>query len=161
MKDRDSNLLESSEDLLHTIPRLLHAFRPLSTLELPDGSQVSLGQLHLLRGIHAGCRTVSDLAENGNVSLPTISRKLDLLVEKGLVSRRRDPMDRRTLVLEVTPEGNRTLSGMRSTANRRLSQHLAALSDEELAMIHTSLHLLRKVFSIPEDDHSPWRQPER
>ncbi|MBN1264178.1 MAG: MarR family transcriptional regulator [Anaerolineales bacterium] len=145
-------LEQCTEDLILTIPRLAHCFRPHGTFQLGDGSSLSFGQGRLLRGIDCGQRTVSDLAEKSHVSLPTISRKIDWLVEKGLVSRQRDPGDRRTLVLEVTEEGRLKLKQMQSHAKLQLSQYLEALSEEELLQIRHGLQLLRKAFQISEND---------
>jgi len=149
---RSVNLRQCSEDLLLTIPRLAHCFRPHGIFALDDGTHLSIGQGRLLMEINCGVHTVSELAEAGSVSLPTISRKIDLLVEKGLVSRKVDPDDRRAVILEITEEGRRTLQSLRSHANQQLSKFLASLSDDELGKIRESLQLLRRAFCISEHD---------
>jgi len=151
--DNQSILLEQcSEDLLLTIPRLMHCFRPHGNCPLGYGSQLSMGQGRLLLLISCGEKSVSDLAEKSRVSLPTISRKIDLLVEKGLVDRERDPEDRRSLVLEITEDGKHTLDQHRRHANKQLSAILESLTDAELQQIRKSLKLLRKAFHIPESE---------
>jgi DNA-binding MarR family transcriptional regulator len=149
---RSASLKQCSEDLLLTIPRLAHCFRPHGNFALGDGSHLSIGQGRLLMGINCGVHTVSELAEAGSVSLPTISRKIDLLVDKGLVSRKVDPDDRRAVILEITGEGSRTLQSLRAHANKQLSKFLASLSDDELEKIRESLQLLRRAFCMSEHD---------
>ena len=156
MKDTPENrkltLQQCSQDLLFTIPRLAHCFRPHGTFPLENGGHLSIGQGRLLMLIACGTQSVSDLAELGHVSPPTISRKLDILVDKGLVSRRRDPNDRRSVLLDVTEEGRSTLEGMREYVNQRLSGYLDKLTDDELEQIQGSLTLLRKAFEITDQD---------
>lgn len=156
MKDKPERrklaLQQCSEDLLFTIPRLAHCFRPHGTFPLENGGHLSIGQGRLLMLIACGTQSVSELAEQGHVSPPTISRKLDLLVDKGLVSRRRDPEDRRSVLLDVTEQGRHTLEGMRDYVNQRLSGYLDGLTDGELEQIQQSLTLLRKAFDITDQE---------
>jgi DNA-binding MarR family transcriptional regulator len=145
-------LQQCSEELLHTVPRLFHCFKPNAAFPLHAGGQLSIGQGRLLMAISHGHCSVSDLAEKSRVSLPTISRKIDLLVEKGMVTRRRDPEDRRALVLEITDEGQRVMEQHRQHANLQLSKYLESLTEEELLQIMQSLKLLRKAFGLSETE---------
>ena len=53
---------------------------------------------------HLRC-TVSDLAAEFNVSLPTASDAVKTLVKKGLIEKIADPEDSRSKILRLTPEG--------------------------------------------------------
>jgi len=54
--------------------------------------------------------TVRGLASDLNISRPVVTRALDTLESMGLVSRRRDPDDRRSVLVDATPAGKRKLS---------------------------------------------------
>ncbi len=58
--------------------------------------------LHMLQ---AGPHTQRELAAASMVEEPTMSRVLDRLAREGHVTRERDPVDRRRLVVRATPAG--------------------------------------------------------
>lgn len=64
---------------------------------------------------------------------------LDELEERGLVERRRDPDDRRRHLVELTPEGKRTLRRLRVLAREMDDDFLAPLSEDERATLHALL----------------------
>jgi DNA-binding MarR family transcriptional regulator len=67
---------------------------------------------------------------------------LDELEEGGLVERRRDPSDRRRHLVELTPEGKRTLRRLRVLAREMDDDFLAPLSEDERATLHALLRRL-------------------
>lgn len=50
---------------------------------------------------------LADISESTGASMPAVSRAIDSLVRKGLVSREEDPEDRRRRVITLTDEGHR------------------------------------------------------
>ena len=64
---------------------------------------------------------------------------LDELEERSLVERRRDPNDRRRHLVQMTPEGKRTLRRLRALARELEDDFLEPLSDAERAKLHALL----------------------
>lgn len=72
-------------------------------------------------------KTQADLAKAVGVRSPTLTHHLDGLEKRGLVTRRRDPDNRRVQVVELTAEGDQLFHRLREAAvehDRRLRHGL-------------------------------------
>jgi DNA-binding MarR family transcriptional regulator len=72
-------------------------------------------------------RTMGELAERMGVSAPTMSNLIATLAERGWVTRRQDPDDRRVTLIELTAFGQRSLQRHQVRAEQRVARLLAAL----------------------------------
>lgn len=60
-------------------------------------------------------RRQRDIADGVQIEGATMTRHLDRLEAEGFVARRRDPSDRRAIIVDLTPAGERTLERLRAT----------------------------------------------
>ncbi len=104
------------------------------------------GHFRALIVLARGATNLSDLANKLEVSLPTMSNTITTLSERNWVVRRRDPDDRRRVLVELTPEGCEVLEYIRDFAEEHVAQTLAPLSEEECESVVHSLLLLSRVF---------------
>ncbi len=88
---------------------------------------------------------IGDLAAVEQVSPPSMTKIVSHLEERGLVSRRVDPTDRRVTLLAITLDGTRTLAEMRSRKNAFLAARLAALSSEERSVLAAAAPILERL----------------
>jgi DNA-binding MarR family transcriptional regulator len=79
------------------------------------------------------------LAGRIGVDRTTMVALIDALEEKLLISRRRDPNDRRAYVLEATPAGNKTLRDALTAVELGEKQALASLTNTESATLKHAL----------------------
>lgn len=70
------------------------------------------------------------IASRAVLLLPSLTRILQKLEEKGLVTRRRDEHDRRRQVIEVTEEGRDIINANMDTSRRILSDLRERLGEE-------------------------------
>jgi DNA-binding MarR family transcriptional regulator len=92
------------------------------------------------------------LAAALGVTPPNVTGIVDRLVEQGLISRRENPEDRRTLVLRVTEKGETILSDLRERRTSNMREILAHLSVEELSYLVTGLSALVKATQVYEEE---------
>ena len=88
-----------------------------------------------LRCLHVMANTdgpslASRLARTLLVTPPTMTRTIDGLVERGLVTRQPDPVNRRQISLVITPEGRDLLAHYETVIADRLRDLLAPLDAE-------------------------------
>ncbi len=88
---------------------------------------------------------VSDLAWALHMSLASGSALSDRLVRLGLVVRRSDPGDRRTVLLELGPRGARLLARLERAQTERLSRAVRQMTEEEREALVTTLHAFLRV----------------
>ena len=84
----------------------------------------------------------SELAEHAGVTKQTITSLLDGLEKDSLVGRRPHPQDRRSVVVQLLPKGQRLLEEIMPGMYRRQVEMLADLTREEKRQL---TKLLKKV----------------
>jgi len=86
------------------------------------------------------------------VSAPTMTRIIDRLELQGLVSRRVDPGDARSAVVQLTAEGTAALTRLRHERTAFLAERLCELDDDEVAALTAALPALRR---LADDGQGP------
>jgi DNA-binding MarR family transcriptional regulator len=87
----------------------------------------------------SGQLRLGDLAAKEGVAAATMSRIIASLVEAGYVSRESDPVDRRAWLAKATEEGERLVSGVRSTRVQELNRRLDRLTPEHREALTAAL----------------------
>ncbi len=108
---------------------------------------ITVEQFHILRHIRKGLHSASELAAEQRISRPAISQAIDLLVDKGLITRRQDTSDRRFVTLDLTSDGNNLLNTIFEENRRWMKDKLSVLSPDELLVIAQAFGYLKKPFS--------------
>ncbi len=102
-------------------------------------------QMGSLMKIAAGPCTITDLARHKAVSLPTISKSVDMLVRRGWVERWVDKRDRRQTLIRLTVAGRRTLATIRRRAERHVAERLSPLTAAQRSQLILVLKWLAPV----------------
>ncbi|MGP4020559.1 MarR family winged helix-turn-helix transcriptional regulator [Saccharopolyspora sp. 5N708] len=111
-------------------------------------------QHRMLRRIDQGHSAMAALAAFGNLTVPTVSESVEVLVRRGLLNRQENPRSRRSLLLSLTPEG-RSAKEAADAALAEVGQRLLqAVPEERQAILHESLT------SIYEAATDIFRQPD-
>jgi DNA-binding MarR family transcriptional regulator len=123
------------------------AIRLLRTLRREDdGSGLSAPRLSALSVVvFAGPMSLAELATAEQVKPPTMSRIVDALVERGLVTRIAKPGDRRSVAIEATSEGTQLLDAGRERRVAALVARLRKLADSERRALARGVEILERV----------------
>ena len=113
---------------------------------------ITVEQFHILRHIRKGHGSVSELAEAKGISRPAISQAVELLVGKGLVTRRQNAEDRRFVQLELTENGEELLSAIFRENRTWMEEKLSTLAPEQMTQIIAALDVLKTVFDDRNSD---------
>lgn len=134
---------EAAEQFLAAVPPIWYSLRSQIDKVARQKFGITGGQYHVLRRIKSGMTSVSELAQARHISLPTVSRKVEHLVEKGLVARRESQQDRRCTILELTEAGEEIIREMEFSRQQWLEEQFSILDDNALETIIEALSLMR------------------
>ncbi len=141
---------ELARRILDIIPLVMRATGAEMRREATAGFQIS--HYRILRLLQQQPRTLSELAACQEVALPTMSRTVSVLVERGWVTRSEDPQDRRRVQLRVTDEGWAVFEKLRARVQERLAARLSVLTAEEREQVLAGLGILEKAFVTEIDE---------
>ena len=149
---------ESARDVLEIIPLVMRtvAAELRSAGELPAPAHFGL-----LSCLSEHPRRLTELASLQGVSLPTMSSSISAMAERGWVRRAAPEGDRRTVLIEVTPNGRAALDRVARCAEAHLADVLAPLDPPSRRRLQSGLGVLRKVFTRPATPVRPARTRAR
>jgi DNA-binding MarR family transcriptional regulator len=131
-----------ARDLLHVTMML---WRSIGS-EMRRAPQ-ALAPAHMasLMRLSAGPAAMTELARHLAVSVPTVSKSIDVLVDRGWVDRWVDPSDRRQTIVRLTREGRSVSAAMKRQSRRHVAGLLASLTSDQRTQLMTTLEVLKGV----------------
>jgi DNA-binding MarR family transcriptional regulator len=133
-------VLESSPPIAWFIRRNMRSHR----------GGLSLAQFRsLIRVNRPPAASLSDVAEHLGASLPTTSRIVQGLVDKGLLSRAGCRWDRRQITLELTAKGRDMLQTARKATQESMQAELTKLTGPQRQSVIKVMRMLRELFWPP------------
>jgi DNA-binding MarR family transcriptional regulator len=129
-------------DQLHSVA--IHMLRKLRRED--EGSGLNAPRLSALSVIvFGGPVTLGDLAAAEQVRPPTMTRIVNALEEQGLVERKQNTKDARSIHLSATPAGKKLLMAGRTRRVRALAKQIASLSSEDRTVLQKATTILKEV----------------
>src|SRR5216684_4622011 len=127
-------------DLLRTCDLLSR--RPAQLLKTEDLSATQYNVLRILRGSPEGL-PCGEIASRMITRDPDVTRLLDRLEKRGLISRCRETKDRRTVMARITPEGLKLLARLDEPVQAGHRRQLGHLGRERLRLLTELLSVAR------------------
>jgi DNA-binding MarR family transcriptional regulator len=151
--DRERDAVPSPEacarELLAGIPAVMRFIR--HQMRAHRGVELTVPQFRALIFVNqSDDASLSAMAEHLGLSLPSASRMVELLVQRGLVRRGVQCNDRRRVSLSLTRPGERAFRTALMATEVALAHGLRRLSRRSLGQIMTAMRILNRAFA-PED----------
>jgi len=127
-------------DLLRTCDLLSRG--PAQVLKTEDLSATQYNVLRILRGSPEGL-PCGEIANRMVTRDPDITRLLDRLEKRELISRSRETKDRRMVMAQITPAGLKLLAGLDAPIQEVHRKQLGQLGQERLRALAELLHACR------------------
>ena len=137
---------QCASEVLETVPLVMRSVR--SELRKHRGGDLSVPQFRTLFYVsrHEGT-SLSAVADHVGLTLPSMSRIVDMLVARKLATRTTHHGDRRRMTLTLTNQGRATLRSARKVTESYLRDLLEALSSDKRATLVEAMRILRPIFS--------------
>jgi len=127
-------------ELLRTTDLLSRRLAPV--LKAEDLSSTQYNVLRILRGAPEGL-ACGEIANRMITRDPDVTRLLDRLEKRELISRNRETKDRRMVLSKITAEGLRILAGLDGPVHEAHMRQLGHLGRERLNALTELLHICR------------------
>lgn len=134
--------LDTAYMMLETIPSVMGFVSSDLRRNSPVDNSV---HFQLLRTLRRGRRNLHQLADQQGVRLPTMSRTVSVLENRGWVERVRSEEDRRTVFACITDDGIAVLNEVEDMAVHRAADLLACLPEKELENLRSGLSTLYEI----------------
>ena len=128
-----------AHDLLHVTMQMM---RSVATEMRRSPRALAPGQMGALFRLKTAPAAMSELARHLGISVPTMSKSIDVLEERNWVERWVDPSDRRQTIVRLTAEGRRVTAAMRAQTERHIAGLLAPLTPQQRTEVRAALDVL-------------------
>lgn len=130
------------ESIGYLIKHALLALNRTIDIKMAEMDLTALQWVPILLVAHGKARTAAELSRCTGVETSTMTRMLDRLESKGLISRNRCEKDRRIIYLELTDTGKEFATKVPYVIAESLNYHLRGFSNDE---VNTLKSLLRRI----------------
>ena len=136
---------EALDRFWETVPPLWGQVRAHIRAAAAEKFRIGVEQFQVLRLIRAGKTSVSDIAAARNISRPAVSQAVDLLANRGLLTRTQATEDRRHMELALTRQGNQLLDVVFSDTRAWMKEKMAGFSEHDLQEVARAMQTLKKM----------------
>ena len=139
----------AARELLHVVMLVM---RTLAADMRRSPDPLGPAQMGMLMRVHVAPCTMSALARAQSVSLPTISKSVDMFVRRGWLERWVDKHDRRQTMVRLTGEGRRVLESIKKRTEAHVRLSLSGLTAPEREQLVGVTRALARVLAVPGDE---------
>ena len=139
---------QCARQVLEAVPLVMRAIRQEMRRQRKPGLSVPQFRILVMLNRRQGA-SLSEVAEHVGLTLPSVSKMVDGLVTRDLVTRETDPGDRRRLTLSLTPAGHTSMQTAYAATQTYLAGRLATLAAPEREALVQAMAALVDIFGAP------------
>ncbi len=128
-----------------TVPPLWGMIRSRIRSSATADFGITVEQFHVLRYVRRGIESMSELADARNISRPAMSQAVEVLVQKGLLTRTHSTVDRRQVELALTKAGDELLDAVFGGTRAWMSERMESMTSDELETVVKAMDALKKM----------------
>ncbi|MFG1815092.1 MarR family winged helix-turn-helix transcriptional regulator [Kribbella sp. NPDC049174] len=137
------------------VDRLTTVIEDFTTIfiRLPSVRRFNFSTLSVLHTLsRGGPMRLTDLLKTEQLKQPALTSLVAKLEQDGLIERRPDPTDGRAMLLSLTREGRQIVHSRHANRVARLTDLVDQLTDDERAVLASSMHVLTRLTEIAAED---------
>jgi DNA-binding MarR family transcriptional regulator len=136
---------EIAREVLDIVPAIMRTIRV--EMRSQRSADLAIPQFRSLLYIHRNPHcSLKTLAHHLGLTPPTVSKMVDGMVLKQLISRETSPRDRRKITLVITEQGNEILEKAREGTQTCLTEIFSELTPDETHTVFQAMRLLHTLF---------------
>jgi len=143
----DISIETVASQVLEVVPIIMRTIR--AEMRSQHGEDLNVPLFRTLQFVqrHPGA-SLQHLAGHLGLTSPTVCKIVDRLVAHELVSRQPSSSDRRKISLQLTAGGQAVLDRSQRSAQARLVELLAPLSEHQCATVIEAMHIIQPLFNL-------------
>lgn len=146
-----AKLVDDTANLvMEVVPLVMRSIR--HELRRSRNFELSVPQFRILAFVQrVRSASLSDIADNLGLALPSMSKMVDGLVRRALLVRSEDQHDRRRIAIRLSEEGQAVWEKAHERARCAISERLSRLDEEAHVGIARALKALEELFASNSD----------
>ena len=141
----------TAQQVMDVVPLVTRTIR--AKLRERRSADISLPQLRAMAYINRNDgASLSALSAHIGLTLPSMSKLVDGLVIRNLITRTSHSQDRRRVCLSLTPQGHNELNAAYEHTQKYIVEKMSVLGEEDLKTIARAMQVLTELFTLEREE---------
>ena len=141
----------TAQQVMDVVPLVTRTIR--SKLRERRSADISLPQFRAMAYLNRNeGASLSALSAHIGLTLPSMSKLIDGLVSRNLITRTGHSQDRRRVCLSLTPQGHNELNAVYAHTQKYIAEKISNLGEEDLKMISRTMQILKELFTLEREE---------
>jgi DNA-binding MarR family transcriptional regulator len=141
----------TAQQVMDVVPLVTRTIR--SKLRERRSADISLPQFRAIAYLNRNeGASLSALSAHIGLTLPSMSKLVDGLVSRNLITRTGHSQDRRRVCLSLTPQGHNELNAAYAHTQKYIAEKISNRGEEDLKMISRTMQILKELFTLEREE---------
>jgi DNA-binding MarR family transcriptional regulator len=142
---------DTAQQIMDVVPIIMRTIR--AKIRERRAADISVPQFRAMSFINRNeGASLSALATHIGLTLPSMSKLIDVLVSRNLINRTAHNQDRRMVCLSLTPQGHAELNAAYQHTQKYITNKISNLAEEDLKAISRTMQVLKELFMFEHEE---------